>query len=88
MKDAPDGTHVALEGKYSGRADLVAIDYQHNSKVALYFIIVKNAGSARQGKLCKMKFSNTYGNAHSCLVDRPSIIFDFFERSNCADKHI
>ena len=34
-----------------------------------------------------MKFSDTHGNVHVRLVDRPSVISDFFKVSNCVDKH-
>ena len=34
-----------------------------------------------------MKFSDTHGNVHVHLVDRPAVMLEFFERSNCVDKH-
>ena len=80
-------TYIVLEGKHPEGADLVAIGYRYNSKVTLCFIITKNTGSTRQGKPYEMKFSNMHGNIYVCLVDRPSVISDFFEVSNCIDKH-
>ena len=87
LNDVPAGTHIVLEGKHPEGADLVAIGYRYNSKVTLCFIIIKNARSTRQGKPYKMKFSDMHGNVHIRLVDRPSVILDFFEVSNCIDKH-
>ena len=34
-----------------------------------------------------MKFLDAHGNVHACLVDRPVVISDFFERSNFVDKY-
>ena len=79
LKDALGDFDVTLEGKHSSRAHLVAIGCQHNLKVTLSFIISKNAGSTRKGSPCKMKFLDSYGNAHSRLVDLLSVISDFFQ---------
>ena len=49
LKDIPGGTHVVLEGKHLDSPDLIAIGYQYNSKVTLYFVITKNAGSTKKG---------------------------------------
>ena len=87
LKDAPGGCHIVLEGKHPNGADLVAIGYRYNSKVTLSFVISKNAGSTRKGSPYEMKFSDSHGNVHVRLVDRPSVISEFFERSNAVDKH-
>ena len=87
LKDAPSGTSIALEGKHPEGAELVAIGCRCDSKVASYFVITKNSESTRAGKPHEMKFLDTHGNAHACLVDRPAVISEFFERSNCIDKH-
>ena len=76
-----------LEGKHPEGAELVIIRHRHNSKVTLCFVITKNAGSTRAGKLCEMKFSDMHRNIHVCLVDRPVAALEFFKRSNCVDKH-
>ena len=51
------------------------------------FVITKNAGLIRKGKLYKIKFTDSYGNVYVRLVDHPSVILDFFEVSNYIDKH-
>ena len=76
-----------LEGKYLEGTKLVAIGYGYGSKVILYFIIQNNAGSARKGKLCEIKFIDSHDNGHARLVDRSSVILYFFEFSNYADKY-
>ena len=87
LKDAPGGYHVALEGKQPSRADLVAIECRHNSKVALSFVTSKNAGSRRKCSSYEIKFSDSHGDVHVRLVDQLLVISDFFEVSNPADKH-
>ena len=87
LKDAPGGTSIVLEGKHPEGAELIAIGYRYNSKVTLCFVMTKQAGSARAGRPYEMKFSDTHGNVHVRLVDRPAVISDFFEVSNCVDKH-
>ena len=87
LKDAPGSTHIVLEGKHPEGTELVAIGYRYNSKVTLFFIITKNTGSTRLGKPYKMKFSDTHGNVHVRLVDRPAVISEFFGNSNVVDKH-
>ena len=69
LKDAPGGTHIVLEGKHLEAADLVTIGYRYNSKVNLYFVITKNVGSTRKGKLYEIKFVDSHGNIHVRLVD-------------------
>ena len=46
LKDAPGGTSIALEGKHPEGAELIAFGHRHNSKVALCFVMTKQAGSA------------------------------------------
>ena len=87
LKDAPSSTSIVLEGKHPEGSELVAIGYGYNSKVTLCFVITKNAGSTRAGRPYEMKFSDSHGNVHVRLVDRPAVILDLFERSNCVDKH-
>ena len=87
LKDAPGGTSIVLEGKHPEGAELIAIGRSCNSKATLCFVIAKNAGSARAGRPYEMKFSDTHGNVHVRLVDRPAVMSDFFEVSNCVDKH-
>ena len=87
LKDAPSGTSIALEGKHPEGTELVAIGHRHNSKVTLFFVITKNAESARAGKLCEMKFLGMHRTTHVRLVDRSAVALEFFERSNSIDKH-
>ena len=83
----PSGTHVALESKYLDSIELVVISYKYNSKVTLYFIIIKNAGSIRKDNLYEIKFTNFCINMHARLVNCLSIISDFLKVSNYADKY-
>ena len=76
-----------LEDKHPDGPKLVVIGYRCNSKVTLCFMITKNAGLTRKDKLYKMKFTDLYGNVHIRLVDRPSVILEFFEVSNYVDKY-
>ena len=88
LKDAPGGSHIVLETKHpDGDNELVAIGYRYNSKVTLCFVITKNAGSTGKGTPYEMKFTDSHGNIHVRLVDRPSVISEFFEVSNAVDKH-
>ena len=87
LKEAPGGTHIVLEGTHPDGPELVAIGYRYNSKVTLCFVMTKNAGLTRKGKPYEMKFTDSHGNVHVRLVDRPSVISNFFEVSNCVDKH-
>ena len=87
LKDAPGGCHVVLEGQHPNGSDLIAMGYRHNSKVTLCFVMTKNAGSARKGSPYEMKFTDSHGNVHVRLVDRPSAMSEFFEDSNLVDKH-
>ena len=48
FKDASGGTSITLEDQHPEGADLVIIGYQYNSKIALCFVITKNAGSTKE----------------------------------------
>ena len=88
LKDAPGGTHIVLKGSHpTNEHELIAIGYRYNSKVTLSFVITTNAGSTLKGTPYEMKFTDSHGNVHVRLVDRPSVISQFFESSNCVDKH-
>ena len=87
LKDGPGGTHIVLEGKHPDGAELIAIGYRYNSKVTLCFVMTKNAGSTKPGTPYEMKFTDLHGNVHVRLVDRPAVISNFFQASNCVDKH-
>ena len=67
--------------------ELVSVVYRYNSKVTLFFVSTKNAGSKNQGAPYEMKFADSYGNVHVRLVDRPNLVSPLFEASNCVDKH-
>ena len=87
LKDAPGGCHIVLEGKHPSEADLIAMGYRYNSKVTLSFVMSKNAGSIRKGSPYEMKFTDAYRNIHVRLVDRLSVISEFFQDSNVVDKY-
>ena len=87
LKDGPGGTHIVLEGKHPDGAELIAIGYRYNSKVTLCFVMTKNVGSTKPGTPYEMKFTDLHGNVHVRLVDRPAVISNFFQASNCVDKH-
>ena len=87
LKDGPGGCHIVLEGKHPDGPELVAIGYRYNSKVTLHFVMTKNAGSTKRGSPYEMKFTDSHGNVHVRLVDRPAVISNYFESSNCVDKH-
>ena len=78
LKDASSGMHIVLEGKHPEGANLVVIGYRYNLKVTLYFVITKNTGSIRKGKPYEMKFMDSHSNVHVRLVDKLSIISEFF----------
>ena len=62
------------------------MSYRFNSKVTLLFAMSKNVESTRKGSSRKIKFTDSCGNAHVRLVNRPSAMSDFFENSNVVDK--
>jgi len=83
----PGETHIVLEGQYPDGPTLIAIGYQYNLKVTLYFVITKNAGSTKNRKPYEMKFTDSHRNVHVRLVDYPAVILEFFEVSNTVDKY-
>ena len=87
LKDAPGGCSIVLEGKHPNGSELIAMGYRYNSKVTLHFVMTKNAGSTRKGSPYEMKFTDSHGNVHVRLVDRPSVISQFFQDSNVVDSH-
>ena len=87
LKDGPGGTHIVLTAQDKFENDLVAIGYRYNSKVTLCFVMSKNAGATTNGTPYEMKFTDSHGNVHVRLVDRPDVISEFFQHSNGVDKH-
>ena len=51
LKNFPGSANTALEDKHPDGSDLVTVSYKCNSKLTLYFVITKNAGSIRKGSL-------------------------------------
>jgi len=87
LKEALGRMHIVLEGQHPDRPTLIAIAYRYNLKVTLCFIITKNTGSIRKSKPYEIKFTDSHRNVYVRLVDRLSVISDFFKVSNCVDKH-
>ena len=69
LKDVSHGTHITLESKHLEGANLVAIRYRCNSKVTLYFVIIKNAGSKREEEPHEMKFVDSHSNIDARSAD-------------------
>jgi hypothetical protein len=50
-------------------------------------VATSDAGSKKAGTPYDMKFGDTYNNVCARKVDRPAIISQFFDDSNCIDSH-
>jgi hypothetical protein len=50
-------------------------------------VATENAGSTIKGNAYIMKYTDSYGNICTCLVDRPNLIAKFFASSNTIDTH-
>ena len=87
LNDVLGDTHIILQGQHPEGVDLVAIGYFYSSNFTFYFVAIKNTGSIRKEKLGEKKFSDLHSNAYAQLVDRSFVISNYFEVSNCVDKH-
>jgi hypothetical protein len=87
LKNAPGGVHMLMEGVTKDEIPLVAIGYRYSRNTTLFFVAIKNAGSAKQGVPYEMKYTDNYGNLCKRYVDRPQIISNFFATSNVIDTH-
>ncbi len=86
LKDAPGGIWIVPQPTYQGRP-LVTIGYRYSTCTTLHFVATNVAGSTSKGDLHHMKYTNDWSNVHIPDVDRPDIIYKFFEISNMIDKH-
>jgi hypothetical protein len=87
LKEAPDGCWITMKGKAPRGTDLLAIGYKYNSKCVLKFVATSDAGSTKAGTPYDMKFCDSYNNVCVHKVDRPAIVSQFFDDSNCIDSH-
>ena len=87
LKEAPGGVHIVLKGSAPNGVPLVAIGYRYSRKTTLYFVATENAGSTAKGDSYIMKYTDSYGNICTRLVDRPDLISKFFATSNTIDTH-
>jgi hypothetical protein len=87
LKEAPGGVHIVLKGSAPNGVPLVAVRYRYSRKTTLYFVATENAGSRAKGDSYVMKYTDSYGNICTRLVDRPDMISKFFATSNTIDTH-
>ena len=87
LKEAPGGVHIVLKGSAPNGVPLVAVRYRYSRKTTLYFVATENAGSTAKGDSYVMKYTDSYGNICTRLVDRPDMISKFFATSNTIDTH-
>jgi hypothetical protein len=87
LKEAPGGCWIAMKGKGPRGTDLLAIGYKYNSKRFLKCVATSDAGSTKAGTPYNMKCCDSYNNVCVRKVDRPAIVSQFFDDSNCIDSH-
>lgn len=87
MKDWPSGSELVLECHTPAGHKLLAIGYKYNSRKVLTFLATKNSGSTRPGAPYIARFADAHGNVNQRAVTRPSILSNYFGRSNVIDKH-
>jgi hypothetical protein len=87
LKEALGGCWITMKGKGPRGTDLLAIGYKYNSKKILKFVATSDAGSTKAGTPSVMKFCDSYNNVCVHKVDRPAIVSQFFDDSNCIDSH-
>lgn len=87
LKDWPGGTHLVLEGNSPNGNALLAIGYKYNASKVLSFIATKNAGTTKPGIPYRARFVDDFQNLLSRPVERPTVISNYFQKSNGIDKH-
>jgi hypothetical protein len=60
---------------------------KRNIKRVLKFVATADAGSTKAGVPYEMKFCDAFNNVCVCKVERPAIVSQFFDDSNCIDSH-
>jgi hypothetical protein len=87
LKEAPGSCWITMQGKGPRGTDLLAIGYKYNSKRILKFVATSNAGSTKAGTPYDIKLCESYINVCVRKVNRPAIVSQFFDDSNCIDSH-
>jgi hypothetical protein len=87
LKESPGGCWITMKGKVTRDTDLLASGYNYNSKRVLSFVATSDAGSTKADTPYDMKFCDSYNNVCVHKVDRPVIVSQFFDDSNCIDSH-
>jgi hypothetical protein len=87
LNEAPGGCWITMKGKGPRGTDLFVIGYKYNSKWVLNFVATADAGSTNYGVPYDMKCCDPYKNVCVRKVDRPAIVSQFVDDSNCIDSH-
>jgi hypothetical protein len=87
LKEAPGGCWITMKGKAPRGTDQLAIRYKYNIKRVLKFVASSDAGSKKAGTPYDMKFCDSYKNVCVRKFDRPAIVSQFVDDSNCIDSH-
>jgi hypothetical protein len=87
LKEDPRGCWTTMKGKGPRGTDLLSIRYKYNIKRVLKFVATSDAGLTKAGTPYDMKFCDSYNNVCVRKVNRPVIISQFFDDSNCIDSH-
>jgi hypothetical protein len=88
MTEHPSGAHLALEGRATEGADLIAIGHKCNWRKVISFICHRNAGSAKCTGVYEAKWKDKNNNAaQTRRVPRPDVIDRHFRKSNLVDLH-
>jgi hypothetical protein len=87
LKEAPGRVHIALEGTTQCEVTLIAVGYRYSRKTILFFVLTKNSGSLTDGKPYDMKYTDSYRNVCTRLVDNPDAASKFFATLNVIDTH-
>jgi hypothetical protein len=87
LKEAPGGCWITMKGKPPHGTDLLAIGYKYNIKRVLTFFATSVTRSTKAGTPYDMHVCDSYNNVCIRKVDRPAIVSQFFDYSNCIDSH-
>jgi hypothetical protein len=87
LNEASGGCWITMKGKGPRGTDLFAIDYKYNIKRVLKFVATADTGSTKAGVPYDMKFCDAFNNLCVRKVERPVIVSQFFDDSNCIDSH-
>jgi hypothetical protein len=87
LNKPPGGCWITMKGKGPRGTDLLALGYKYNIKRVLKFVATADAGSTQAGVLYDMKFCDAFNNVCVRKVERPAIVSQLFDDSNCIDSH-